>query len=92
MAIRNFRHRGLSELFHDGRSKRVRPNMHKKCIKLMDLLDAIGHPNDLVGVSGFHKLTGDRRGTFAMSVTGNWRLVFGWDAPDVIDLDLEDYH
>jgi proteic killer suppression protein len=42
---------------------------------------------------GFHPLTGDREGYFAMTVTRNWRLTFTLiDELTVADLDLEDYH
>jgi proteic killer suppression protein len=42
---------------------------------------------------GFHPLTGDRAGTYAMTVTKNWRLTFVRLGDQVIaDLDLEDYH
>ena len=42
---------------------------------------------------GFHALTGDRMGTFAMPVTQNWRLTFTKiDDQTAADLDLEDYH
>jgi proteic killer suppression protein len=42
---------------------------------------------------GFHALTGNRAGTFAMTVTRNWRLTFTCpDGHTVADLDLEDYH
>jgi toxin HigB-1 len=42
---------------------------------------------------GFHPLTGSRKGTYAMTVTRNWRLTFTLSANDMIaDLDLEDYH
>jgi hypothetical protein len=37
-------------------------------------------------------LSGDRAGTFAMTVTVNWRLTFCWDGTDVTDIDYEDYH
>lgn len=42
---------------------------------------------------GLHPLTGDRAGTWAMTVTRNWRLTFraGEDGA-LIELDLEDYH
>ena len=39
-----------------------------------------------------HQLAGDRRGTYAISVTGNWRLTFRIEDDAIIDLDLEDYH
>ena len=42
---------------------------------------------------GFHPLTGDRNGIFAMTVTRNWRLTFAKVGErSVGDLDLEDYH
>jgi len=42
---------------------------------------------------GFHELTGNRAGTYAMVVTKNWRLTFTKvDDQTIADLDLEDYH
>jgi Plasmid maintenance system killer protein len=42
---------------------------------------------------GFHALTGNRAGTYAMVVTKNWRLIFTKvDDQTIADLDLEDYH
>lgn len=42
---------------------------------------------------GFHALGGDRDGTYAMTVTKNWRLTFTKvDEETIADLDLEDYH
>jgi plasmid maintenance system killer protein len=40
----------------------------------------------------FHALKGDRKGTYAVSVSGNWRLTFRFVAGDAVDVDLEDYH
>jgi proteic killer suppression protein len=39
-----------------------------------------------------HILTGDRKGTWSLSVTRNWRLTFGIGDDEIIDLNLEDYH
>src|SRR3546814_12582797 len=42
---------------------------------------------------GLHELTGDRKGSWSMAVTRNWRLTFGLnDEGALIDMDLEDYH
>ncbi len=42
---------------------------------------------------GFHSLTGDRKGVYAMTVTRNWRMTFTRvDEQTIGDLDLEDYH
>jgi proteic killer suppression protein len=40
----------------------------------------------------FHELKGDRAGTYALNLTGNWRLTFRIENNEVTDVDLEDYH
>jgi proteic killer suppression protein len=37
-------------------------------------------------------LKGNRKGEFAVFVTRNWRITFGWQDGDAVDVDLEDYH
>ena len=39
-----------------------------------------------------HPLKGDRRGTWAVRVSGNWRVTFRFRGPDVEDVGYEDYH
>jgi proteic killer suppression protein len=40
-----------------------------------------------------HPLTGDRKGTWSLTVTRNWRLTFRVDEDGVLqDIDFEDYH
>jgi proteic killer suppression protein len=34
----------------------------------------------------------NRKGEYAIGVTGNYRMTFRFDAGDVLDLNLEDYH
>ena len=40
----------------------------------------------------FHGLKGQDKGRYAVDASGNWRVTFGWDGNDAIDVDLEDYH
>jgi hypothetical protein len=40
---------------------------------------------------GFHGLEGKPK-RYGVSVTGNWRITFGWEGEDAIHLNLEDYH
>jgi proteic killer suppression protein len=35
---------------------------------------------------------GDWRGQWAVSVSGNWRVVFEFDGPHATNIDLVDYH
>jgi len=39
-----------------------------------------------------HPLKGARRGTWAVSVSGNWRITFRFSGKDAVDVDYEDYH
>jgi len=49
---------------------------------------------DGVALPGFrlHPLKGDRRGSWSVTVSGNWRIVFRFEGGDVFDVDLVDYH
>jgi len=49
---------------------------------------------DEVDAPGFrlHPLKGDLRGLWAVSVSGNWRIIFRFEEPDAFDVDLIDYH
>jgi toxin HigB-1 len=61
--------------------------------RLLSRLDAAQIPEDmnLPGVR-FHGLKGRDSGRYAVNASGNWRITFGWDGKDAIDVDLEDYH
>lgn len=41
---------------------------------------------------GLHKLTGDRRGFWAIRVNGPWRIVFRFEDGDAYDVEIVDYH
>ena len=60
---------------------------------LLDAIDAAERPNELM-LPGFqmHRLKGARNDTWAVTVTGNWRITFKFDGIDVIHVNLEDYH
>lgn len=46
---------------------------------------------DLPGYK-LHALKGDRKGAYAVSVTGNWRITFEFTGQDALNVNLEDYH
>ncbi len=61
--------------------------------RILDRLDAATQAQDL-DLPGyqFHSLKGNRKRDFAVSVSGNWRIAFRFEAGDAIDVNLEDYH
>jgi proteic killer suppression protein len=46
---------------------------------------------DLPGF-GFHALSGNLAGRYAVWVLRNWRITFAWSGEDATDVDPEDYH
>ncbi len=90
--ILSWRHKGLKELFAVGKSAKVRPDQQKKCLRLLDALQQAVMPED-INVPGwhFHGLQGKPK-RYAVAVNGPWRITFGFDGQDAIDVDLEQYH
>ena len=41
---------------------------------------------------GLHKLTGDRKGFWAVKINGPWRIVFRFEDGDAFDVEIIDYH
>lgn len=46
---------------------------------------------DLPGLN-LHPLKGERKGTWAVSVSGNWRVTFRFVGKEADAVDYEDYH
>ena len=91
--IRSFRHKGLQRFWTRSDTSGLRPDWISKVGRLLDALDVARNPQDLAMTgAGFHALRGGMKGRYAMTVSRNWRLTFGWDGEDAVDIDLEDYH
>lgn len=93
MEIASIRHKALRKFAETGRpvgvmeAERIRKML--AFIVAAQSVDELAEPPNF----GFHALSGDRDGYFAMTVSRNWRLTFTMiDESTVADLDLEDYH
>jgi proteic killer suppression protein len=94
MDTESIRHKGLRRYFETGSAKCLVGDAGRlrKMLVYIDAAEDFGElsvpPN-----FGLHELAGDRKGTWSMTVTRNWRMMFGVNAQGaLIDLDLEDYH
>jgi proteic killer suppression protein len=59
---------------------------------ILSRLDKATRPTEMDSAGmNFHALRGDQTGRFSVLVTRNWRITFGWDDTDAVDVDLEDY-
>jgi len=94
--IRNFIHKGLKKLYADDAARGVPPDTVDKLRKMLAFLDDMEDPEELRALPSWkvHTLTGDRKGTWSLSVTANRRLTFRIDTAEreIYDMDLEDYH
>jgi len=94
--IRNFVHKGLKKLYEEDNPKGVPPDSVDKLCKMLAFLDDMQDPEELRSLPSWkaHTLTGDRKGTWSLSVTRNRRLTFriDMDEREICDVNLEDYH
>lgn len=91
--IRNFRHKGLQRFFEEGLKSGIRPEQAVRLRIMLGWLNAAVSPKDM-NLPGLrlHELKGDKKGTWSVTVSGNWRLTFQFQGKDAIQVDYEDCH
>ena len=88
-----FRHKGLEALFTEGTLRGIRPEHGRRLRLILGRLHAATNPQDM-GLPGLrlHALKGELAGFHAVSISGNWRVVFRFKGKDAVDVDYLDYH
>ena len=78
--IKSFRDKALARFHATSETRGLRVVNAARLQRLLDMLERARRPEalNLPGL-GFHRLKGDRSSTYAVSISGNWRLTFGWD-------------
>jgi proteic killer suppression protein len=91
--IKSFRHRGLKRLYERDDRSQVGADMLDKIENILAKLATSNTPEKM-DLPGFrlHQLKGDLRGFWAVTVRANWRIIWRFDGPDAVDVDLIDYH
>jgi proteic killer suppression protein len=91
--ILRIRHKGLERLYADGNVRGIRAQHAKRLRMILAALATAKVPSDM-NLPGLrlHPLTGARKGQWAVSVAGNWRVVFEFDGENATNVDLLDYH
>lgn len=91
--IRSFRSKGLRRFAEKGDPSKLAVQNPDRIRRILARLDSSAKPEDM-DLPGyrFHGLKGQDRGRYAVDASGNWRITFGWNDGDAIDVDLEDYH
>ena len=91
--IRGFKHKGLAKFFETGSKAGIQAQHAQRLRLILGRLGAGTSAQDMAlpGLD-LHPLKGDRKGTWAVSVSGNWRVTFTFVGKDADSVDYEDYH
>ncbi len=91
--IRSFKHKGLANFFKTGSTAGIQASHAKRLRLILGRLHAAATPKDmdLPGLR-LHELTGNRSGTWSVTVSGNWRDTFLFKTQDAEQVNYEDYH
>jgi len=93
--IKSFKHKGLEKFFLTGSTKGIQM-IHKSRLELiLAILNAMDDLEPLkVPSFRLHKLKGDMRNLWTVTVQANWRVTFEFDekTKNVYIVDYQDYH
>jgi proteic killer suppression protein len=91
--ILGFKHKGLEKFFTAGTKSGIQAQHAERLRVILGRLSAATAPADmnLPGLD-LHQLKGERKGTWAVKVSANWRLTFRFVGKDADAIDYEDYH
>lgn len=96
MKIRNVRHKSLRRFIEDDETSGLQASFVEKLRNMLSFLQDMEKEEELRDVASWkaHLLTGNRKGTWSLFVSKNWRLTFRIDRDEheIIDLNFEDYH
>lgn len=91
--IKSFSHKGLERFYATGSTSGIQMKHVARLRLILTNLDQAESPNDmdLPGLR-LHELKGNRKETWSVSVSGNWRVTFKFAGNDVEVVNYEDYH
>ncbi|MEM8930267.1 MAG: type II toxin-antitoxin system RelE/ParE family toxin [Acidobacteriota bacterium] len=92
--IRSFRDTDTERLFDRCRPRKLPPDIAKRALRKLLILDAAEHLDDLRIPPGnrLEALRGDRLGQHSIRINAQWRLCFRWTDGDAHDVEIVDYH
>ena len=96
MRIRNVRHKGLRRFIKDNDASGLPAEFIGKIRNIVAFLQDMETVEEVRLIPSWraHQLGGDRKGTWSLTVSRNWRITFRIDDVEIeiIDLNYEDYH
>ncbi len=94
MKIVSIRHKGLRRFLEKNDPSGLPQERLERIRRILTVLIGAATLEQANSMPGWklHPLKGNRAGTFALAVSGNWRLTFAVKDGEIFELDLEDYH
>ena len=91
--ILSFKHKGLKKYYETGSAAGIQAKHAKRLRLMLAALDTarIIDDMDLPGYD-LHPMQGKKKGTWAISVSGNWRVTFKFEEGNAQIVNYEDYH
>ena len=92
--IKSFKDQQTEDLYGGSRSRKTPPDVAKRAIVKLFLIDTVTRIEDLRVPPGnrLEALKGDRTGQHAIRVNDQWRICFVWREGDAYDVEFCDYH
>lgn len=94
MVIRSFASAETERLFATGKSRRLPPDILRRAVMRLAQLDAATALEDLRQPPShrLEALSGNRAGQWSIRINAQWRVCFRFEAGDVLDVEIVDYH
>jgi proteic killer suppression protein len=91
--IHGFKHKGLRRLFENDELRGVQAEHADKLLRILARLHSAVMVSDM-DLPGYrlHKLKGELKGFYAVTVQANWRVIFRFADGEAHDVDYLDYH
>ncbi|MBX2868780.1 MAG: type II toxin-antitoxin system RelE/ParE family toxin [Acidiferrobacterales bacterium] len=91
--IKTFKHKGLEKYYLTGSKKGIQASHANRLRMQLAALDSAQSLDDM-DIPGYrlHQLTGNRKGIWSITVSGNWRITFEFTDGNVYIVNYEDYH
>ena len=90
------RHKGLRRRIEDDSAAALQPAVVPSLRRILSFLQDMERTDDFLTFPGWkaHRLAGDRKEVWSLTVTRNWRITFRIDRAEdeIVDRDYEDYH
>ena len=92
--IKSWRNAASRKVWEGERPNRFRGVDFEAAVDLFLALNVAKSLNDLSPLAsvGLHKLKGDRKGQWAMTINGPWRICFEFRKGDAYTIEITDYH